>query len=113
MKLKIVSEAPIGLVDVKDILEKAKERDTALNFRAQKTLDYLQQNVTMSAKKVKELADAIAKLEIPRLKDQHIIKVCDTLPATAEDVKLALQGYNVTVTKENLQKIADAVKGAL
>ena len=113
MKLATISEAPVSMSEVKDILEKTKERDTILNFRAQKTLDYLQQNARLSTKKHKELAEAIAKLEVPRLKEQHIVKLCDVLPLSADDVKLVLQGYNVTITKENQQKIAETVKSAL
>jgi DNA-directed RNA polymerase subunit F len=109
MTHKVVSESATNAAEVKKMLESIKERDKELGFRAQRTLDHLESIGTLSQKKAKELETALAKLEIPRMKESHIHKLIDVLPKTADEVKLILQGYALTVTNENCKKIADTI----
>ena len=109
MKLNIIKETPLSASNVKAELERIKERDKELNYRAQKTEDYAQQIIKMEPKKAKELEEKLGSLNIPRLKEQHICKIMDILPATIEEVKAVLQGYALTITNENLKKIADTI----
>lgn len=109
MTYTVVSESATNAAEVKKILEETKEKEKELGFRAQRCLDHLESIGTISQKKAKELENALAKLEIPRMKDQHIHKLIDVLPKTPEDVKLILQGYALTVTNENCKKIADTI----
>ena len=111
VKPKILNEEPISMFDVKVELEKIKKRDKELNFRANKTEEYLNQTLNLSTSKSKELKQKIEKLKIPRLKDQFICKIVDLMPGTVKELKVVMQGYAVTVNNENLKKIADAVAG--
>jgi DNA-directed RNA polymerase subunit F len=61
-------------------------------------------------KKAEELKEKIEKLAIPRLKDEHIIKITDLMPANVEVLKVLLQAYTITVTQENLKKIVGVVQ---
>jgi len=109
MKSRILDEAPMSAFEVKEELKKIKKQEKELNFRAGKTEDYLNQLVSLDAKTMTELKDKLEKLKIPRLKEQHIAKILDVLPKTEKDVKVLLQGYAITVTKENMAKIAKVV----
>jgi DNA-directed RNA polymerase subunit F len=109
MARKILSESPTNGSEVKQILEKIQEREKELSFRSQRTLEHLQAITTLGPKKAKELEDALNKLDIPRMKEQHVNKLIDALPKTADEVKVMLQGYALTVTNENCKKIADTV----
>jgi DNA-directed RNA polymerase subunit F len=109
-KPTILEEAPIPIYELKDEINKIKKRDTELNFRAAKTEEYLSQFTTLGPRKGKEFIDEIAALNIPRLKAEHIYKIADILPADLESVKLVLQGYTLTVSQENMKKIAEIVK---
>lgn len=109
MARKILSETPINASEVKGILEEIQQREKELSFRAQRTLEHLQATNVLPPKKAKELENALAKLEIPRLKDQYVHKLIDILPKTQDEVKLILQGYALTVTNENCKKIADTI----
>jgi len=104
MKEKIIAERPISGPELREMLEKRKD----LGFRAQKTLDHLQNVVKVG--KVSDLLKKLEGLEVPRLRDVHFCKVIDLMPTTADDVKVALAPFNLTITKENLQKIAELVK---
>lgn len=110
MKYDITETEPVNLNEVKEELEKIKKRDKELNFRAQKTLEYAQQVAKLGKEKADELKKKLEGLKISRLKEIHIQKIIDILPTREDDVKVVLQGYNLTLTKENYKKIADVVK---
>lgn len=103
----VISETPISMHELKKVLGKIKKRDKELNFRAAKTEEFL--NQIASFKKSDELSKKLAKLKIPRLKDQHIEKIADILPTTIKDLKLVLQGYTLTINNENAKKIVEVV----
>jgi DNA-directed RNA polymerase subunit F len=109
-KPQIMEETPITMAKLKEELKKIRKRDDALNFRAEKTEEYLSQFVTLKDKEAKDLYKKVEELDIPRLKPEHIVKIIDILPTTPEEVKLVLQGYTITVTKENLKRVADAIQ---
>ena len=107
---EIIFETPISMADVKQEIKKIKKRDEELNFRAVKVEEYLDTFTQLKKKDADELKKALEKLEIPRFKDVHIIKIGDMLPANVDDLKMLLQGYTITVNKENLEKIVSTVK---
>lgn len=110
MKEETLETTPVNLNEVREELEKIKKRDGELNFRAQKTYEYVQQIAKLGKEKADELYKKIESLSVPRLKDIHIHKIIDILPESEEEVKVLMQGYNTTVTKENCKKIAEVVK---
>ena len=110
VKPEVIETRPVGVSEVKDILKQIHKRDEELSFRGGKTEEYVNDVAVLSMTKVKELTKKILALEIPRLKNIHIIKIIDTLPESPEHLKVVLSGYNVTITKENLKKIADVVE---
>lgn len=109
MALEILSSETTNSAALKAELQKIKERDGELNFRAQKTLEYLEQFCKLTDKKAVELMEKLLALNVPRLREMHYNKIIDIMPVHMNDVKVALQGYNITVTNENCKKIADTV----
>jgi len=107
---EVLKETPISIVELKEEIEKIKKRDGELNFRANKTEEYLNQFVSFPLKKAEELKEKLEKLSIPRLKDEHMIKIIDLMPTNTEVLKVLLQAYTVTVTQENLKKIVGVVQ---
>ena len=106
MKLNVIKETPLMTGELRTLLEKSQKREP-LNFRAQKTIEYLEQTNALNEKKAKELKEAVEKLNISRLKENHLVKLTDQQPKTPDEVKTVLQNYNITLTNENLKKIAD------
>jgi DNA-directed RNA polymerase subunit F len=105
--VKIISETPMNLYQLQDELKAIKKRDKELNFRASKTEDYL--NSMVSLKGHDDLFKKLAGLEIPRLREQHIHKIVELLPTTVQDLKVALQGYTLNISQDNMKKIAASV----
>ena len=109
VKTVIISEIPISMVEMKESLNALKKKDKELSFRSSKTLEYLNQFTLINKKKAEELKEELEKLNIPRLKDIHIIKILDILPKTVEELKSLLQPYTLTVTNDNLKKIVSVI----
>ncbi len=110
MKTTVVSEEAISIYDLKKSLEEIKKRDPELGFRAAKTEEYLHSFAKLDDKKVASLKKKLEELNIPRFKTEHIAKLADLLPNDVEDVRLVLNSYSITITNENLVKIADVIK---
>ncbi len=112
-KPDIIEKQPITVSELKSILKSLKKRDEELSFRAGKAEDYVNHVSSLAKKDVDELKKKIAALEIPRLKDDHITKMIDLLPRTVAEAKVILQGYTLTVSADNLNKILGVLKDYL
>lgn len=111
VKPEILKETPMTMAEVKEEIDRIKKRDKEPNVRIQKAEEYIGQFVKHNPKKIQEIKEKITKLDVPRLKEEQIIKIADLLPTTVEDLKLILQGYTLTVSNDNLKKIVEVVKG--
>jgi len=109
VKPEILEKRPVSIPEVKEMLKDIHKRDEELSFRGGKTEDYINEVAQLTFKKSKDLTKKLNDLEIPRLKPEHIIKIIDILPDSAEHLKVILSGFNITITKENLKKIVDAL----
>ncbi len=106
---EIIEENEMTMSEVSSEIEKIKKRDKELNFRAQKTEEYLGQFTKLKPKETKELEKQMLDLKIPRLKEAHIKKIVDILPSSPEDVKMILSGFSITINQENLKKISSLI----
>jgi DNA-directed RNA polymerase subunit F len=106
---KVQSETPITMAELRSELARIKERDKELGFRGAKAEDYLNTFVKLSPEDSKKLQEEIEGLNIPRLGNDILIKLVDLLPKSVDEMKVILQAYHVTVTKENMQKIIDTI----
>ncbi len=104
-KIEVLSEEPLSMAEMKDELGKIKKRDEELNFRSEKTHEHLKEFIKLKAKDFKELKGKLEKLDIPRVKTNHINKLIDTLPRTVEELKVIMSGYTLTISADNMKKI--------
>lgn len=102
---EIVEKKPITIAHVKSLLKAIKKRDEELSYRGNKAEEYANLVCSTTKKLAEELHKAITELNIPRLKEEHIIKIIDTLPSSAAELKIVLQGYTLTVSNDNINKI--------
>ena len=109
-KIKIISETPMSLVEVREEIKRIKKRDTEPTFRVTKVDEYLTSFVSLSQKDEKELIEKITALNIPRLRDEHIKKLVDVMPTTLDQLKVVMQGYVITVNQDNMKKLVGVFK---
>lgn len=108
--LKVLNETPISAVDLKEKLEAIKKRDKELTKKATKTVDYLNNFVSLKHKDAEDIKKRILSLNIPRLKDRHIAKILDIMPQEIESLKMLFTGENITIKQEDLAKILEEIQ---
>lgn len=99
--------------ELKAEIEKIKKQDKEPNIRVAKVGDYLNSFEQLPADKETELREALKKLDVPRLKEEHIIKITDLRPKTIDELKLIIQGYVISISSDNLKKIVDTVNSVV
>lgn len=107
MTPEILSETPISTYQLKEELKKIKQKDKELNYRAAKAEEHLDHVETYKSRD--SVFEKISKLNIARLREQHIYKIVDIMPTTIKDLKVVMQGYTISLNNENMKKIVDAV----
>ncbi|MBN1503227.1 hypothetical protein JW930_06830 [Candidatus Woesearchaeota archaeon] len=109
MNPKIISDEPINMYDLNKELKKIRKREEEANIRSAKTGEYLKNFLVLKQGDADALRKELNELNVPRLKDVHVNKLVDILPETVDEVKLTLNKYNVSISKENYKKIVNSI----
>lgn len=104
---ELVNESPLSMAEVTQKLAEIEKRDKELSFRGNRTKEYLGTLATKKFKEVEDLKKKIEALNIPRLKDRHIIKMIDVAPQDMDSLKLLISGEAITVKDEDLKKVLE------
>lgn len=110
-KPEILNEQPMVLAELNEEITAIKKRDKELGFRTVKIEEYFQHFKPLGIKKANELRARLEKLKIARLKPEMIIKIIDLLPKTVDKLKVVLQGFVVSVSSADMNRIVEVVKG--
>ena len=106
-KPEILEKTPLSMVNLKAELNAVSKRDKEPGFRTTKTMEYLNSFSTISQTEFNQTKKKIEELQVPRLKEEHIMKILDIMPKNVNNLSVILQGYTITVSKENLKNIVD------
>ena len=106
---ELLGEEPICEFELRAELDKIKKKVEELNFRANRTLEYLNAVSKINHKNGAELKKKLHELNIPRIKEEVITKIIDLLPSTEDELKMILSSYSLTISKENIKKILSTV----
>ncbi len=107
-EFQVLEEAPVSLVELKKSL-KSLQAEAPLSFRAEKTSVYLEGFELYDTKEAEALSKKILALNIPRLKDRHIVKIIDIMPKDLDSLRLLLSTETLTIKDEDLKKILDVI----
>lgn len=108
-KPTILKEEEMPMFELSEEIAKIRKRDPELNFRVQKTEEYLNVLMRLKPKEARSLVDKLRKLNVPRMHDRIIYKIVDILPSNIEELKVLVQGYTITVNNDNLKRIVKTV----
>lgn len=109
-KPNVTGRTPISIAELDEHMSMISDRDEELNYRAGKTEEYVNEFADLAKDEFEELHDAIDDLDVPRLKDKHIIKIIDFLPTTTDDLDVILEGYPLTINDESKEDIIETVQ---
>lgn len=107
---QFVEQKSLSLGETKEIITDIEKRDKELGFLSNRTKEYVDTFVTLSPKKREELIKKLNGLGVTRLKEEIVGKIVDFIPKTAVDLKIVLAGYNVTLSKKDMDSIVEVVE---
>ena len=107
-EFEVLEESPLSIVDLKKAL-KGLQAEAPLSYRGEKTKTYLESFELYSEKESLDLVKKITDLNIPRLKERHIVKVIDVMPKDLDSLRLLLATDTLTIKDEDLKKILDVI----
>ena len=106
--IEIVEQRPLSLIEVKESLSLHKEKFKELNFRSQKVEGYVQDFAEVDKDKAIELEKKLSEA-VQKLKERHIKKIIDVMPADLNQVKTIFTGEAINLKQEELKQIVDIV----
>lgn len=110
--MKIKSENPITLAEVKDILKQKQKRyeeeEKELWYEQKRALEHAQKSAKLSLKDSKKLIGQLSKLEL-ELTEDNIVKIADLLPETVDDVRAIFAKERFRYNEEEIKKIIEVV----
>ncbi len=107
---EFIEESALSLAEVKSILTKVEKRDPELNYRTGKAKEFLQNVTLLNATKSNDLRKKLTDLKLTRLKPEHICKIVDFVPKDANDLRVLLQSYPLSLPKKDIEAIIGVIK---
>ena len=99
----ILERKPISLCEVEEILKEIPENDKKTHMEI-----YLKKFCKTKPEKAKKIKEELEKLDMMKLKNEHIVKIMDVLPEDASDINKIFT--DVSLTEDETNKILDIVK---
>jgi DNA-directed RNA polymerase subunit F len=104
--MEIIAEQPITFIEAKEIME--KKRKKTLSYEQSNALEHLSKFVKLSIKDTQKLRDEL--LKIGKLKEEHIVQICNFLPTTKDELRTILYKDYTLFDDAEINAILEAVK---
>lgn len=102
---KVKNKEPITVAEAKEFLAGIDDK----NYFQERTFEYTAKFAKISLKKAKELVKELQEAGIPRIKARHLIKLADLLPETQDELRAILAKEDLTLNKEDSEKVLEIV----
>lgn len=99
----ILDRKPVNLNEVKKILNEIPENEQKSQMEI-----YVKKFIKISAEKAKKIKESIEKLDLLKLKNEHIVKIIDLMPEDVSDLNKIFT--EVTLNEDEINKILEIVK---
>lgn len=106
---EVISKKPVSQVEVQKIIEN-KDSNIELTYREEKVLDHLKKFNKLSITNFEKAKKELIALEIPRLEEEHYVKILDILPKNGTELRAIVSHSGTILVDENLDKILEILK---
>ena len=96
---------PLTMNEVEDILEKLPD-----NEKKEKTNLFLKKFIVATNSQSKKIRTELEKLDLSKLKEEHLIKIIDIFPQDASDLNKIFT--DVSLNEDETNKILEIVKNS-
>jgi DNA-directed RNA polymerase subunit F len=112
---KIISEVPLTLSEVKEILSEIKQRrlseegeeGTELPYEFRKALTHAETFARLKSDQAREMVERL--LELDKMKLEIAIRIADLLPKSRDELRAVYAKERFSLTEEELDKILEIV----
>jgi DNA-directed RNA polymerase subunit F len=101
---KIGESKPVPLAVVRNLLAK-REREGELHYEQKLALDYAKKFAKLDQKEAEDVIGALMKLEIPRFKERHAVKLVDIMPEDKTAVRAVFSKESITLNPEQTESV--------
>lgn len=101
----ILDRTPLSMNEVETILKKLPDSE-----KKEETSLFLKKFSKTKSEQTKKIRDELEKLDLLKLKREHIVKILDLLPSDASDLHKIF--IDISLNEDETNKILDVIKGA-
>jgi DNA-directed RNA polymerase subunit F len=101
----IIERNPLNYNEVETILKDLPDSD-----KKQETVDFLKKFVKTKPEQAKKIKEGLEKLDMLKLKREHVVKIVDLLPKDASDLNKIFT--DVSLNEDETNKILEFIKNA-
>jgi DNA-directed RNA polymerase subunit F len=95
----IIERKPLSMVEAKGYIDKDSGTDI---------MGFVKKFIILKPDKAKELKEKIMGLDLLKVKEEHIIKIIDLMPETAEDINKIFS--DVSLDEDETKKLLETIK---
>lgn len=92
---------PLSMPEILEYLDKKEEKEMEL-------IGFVKKFTDLNAKEAKEMKKKIQDLDLMKIREEHVVKIIDTMPKNLEDLNKILSG--TSLDEEETKKILEIVK---
>lgn len=101
----ILDRTPINLNEVEEII-----KDTPDSEKKEQTQEYLKKFLKTKPEQAKKIKADLEKLDLLKMKREHMIKIVDLLPSDASDLNKIF--VDISLNEDETNKILEIVKNS-
>jgi len=101
----IIDRTPLNLNEVEDIVEDSPDSD-----KKEEMKQFLKKFLKTKPEQAKKIKEGLEKLDLLKMKREHLVKIIDLLPADASDLNKIF--IDVSLTEDEINKILEVVKNS-
>ena len=101
----ILDRTPLNLNEVEEIVEDSPDSD-----KKEEMKQFLKKFLKTKPEQAKKLKEGLEKLDLLKMKREHLVKIIDLLPADASDLNKIF--IDVSLTEDEINKILEVVKNS-
>lgn len=104
---EILSKEEVSLSEASKYIS---EKETELTYREEKVNEFLKKHAKLDYEQYEKAKEALIALDIPRIEDQHIIKILNIMPKTGTELRSIVSHDGLVLVDETAKQILDTLK---
>lgn len=97
----IKNEISLSMAEIKEYVEKDPERNADI-------IAFTKKFIKMKSEEAKKIREEIQKLDLMKIKDEHIVKIIDLFPENKEDLNKIFT--DISLNEDETKKVLETIK---